>query len=96
MYSLFFSDDALLDMDESFIWYEQQKEGLGDEFLESIYKSTEKITSNPLVYQKQYKELRIKIVSRFPFRIFFIIDEYTVVIQAVLRMSRNLKNDINS
>lgn len=60
-------------MQECFIWYEEQKEGLGDEFLESIYKSTEKITSNPFVYQVQYKELRVKSKDSFsiPIQNFF-------------------------
>lgn len=89
MYQIFFSDDALLDMQESFIWYEDQKEGLGDEFLESVYRSTEKILKNPYLYQFRYKEIRIKIVTRFPYRIFFVIQERTIIIHAVLRMSRN-------
>jgi len=95
MYNVFFSDDALLDIQESFIWYEEQKKGLGDEFLDCIYKSTEKILNNPYLYQLQYRELRIKIVPRFPYRIFFMIQEHEIIIHAVLRMSRNtstLKN----
>ena len=90
MYTIFFSDDALLDMEESFIWYEGQKESLGDEFLECIYGSAEKILINPYLYQPQYKEIRIKIVPRFPYRIFFIIEERKIIIHAVLRMSRNI------
>jgi plasmid stabilization system protein ParE len=88
-YQLFFSEDALVDINESFLWYEQQREGLGEEFLESIDTSIDKIVNNPNLYQLQYKEQRAAILARFPYRIFYFTEENQIIIQGVFRMSRD-------
>jgi hypothetical protein len=43
IYTLFFSEDALGDIEESYKWYEEQKHGLGEDFLDSIYSGADKI-----------------------------------------------------
>jgi plasmid stabilization system protein ParE len=88
-HTLFFSDDARADINEIFKWYEQQRKGLGDEFLESINKSVIKVLENPYLYQLKYKEQRATILSRFPYRIFYFIEEKQIVIQGVYRMRRD-------
>jgi len=86
---LFFSEDALGDIEESYKWYEEQKHGLGEDFLESIYSGADKICANPDLYQFQYKEQRAAIVSGFPYRIFYFTEGNRVIIQGVLNMSRD-------
>jgi toxin ParE1/3/4 len=62
-YTLFFSEDALRDIEESYKWYEEQKHGLGEDFLDSIYSGADKIRTNPDLYQFQGKTLNDSVIK---------------------------------
>ena len=45
------SKEAEDDLFEAYVWYEQQKAGLGEEFLEILEKANQSIVQNPLAYR---------------------------------------------
>ncbi len=88
IYELFFTEDTLEDIKESYTWHEEQKEGLGEEFLLCMDKRIENIVSNPYLYQQIDKETRAVIIPRFPYRVLYFVVSKRIIIQGVLSMSR--------
>ena len=90
-YELTFRQEAEVDLETSAQWYEQQKEGLGFDFLDEVEKKCSVIKNTPLIFEEVHKELRRVIIDRFPFNIFYLIDGDTIIIVAVIHGSRHPK-----
>lgn len=82
---------AYADMRKGKKWYSDINEDLGIDFRESVNEEIDYIKDNPEHYQTRYKEFRLSKVTRFPYAIFYIIDESRklIVIVGVMHMSRN-------
>ncbi len=67
--------EANVELDEIFIWYEQQKVGLGLDFINEFEATINRITCNP--YYASYIELDARSASlkKFPYGIIYRIDE---------------------
>lgn len=72
-------------------WYFDKSEDLADEFKIEVDKEIDYIGEYPENYQRKYKELRQSLVTRFPYAIFYLVEEEKkqVVIFGVLHTSRN-------
>jgi plasmid stabilization system protein ParE len=72
-------------------WYNEQKEELGEEFKVEVNKEIDYIGENPEHYQRKYKELRQSLVTRFPYAIFYLVEEEQkrIIIFGVLHTRRN-------
>jgi hypothetical protein len=68
-YSLTIRKEAESDINIAFEYYENQRVGLGYDFLLCIEEALSKIERNPLHYKIIYKELRRIAVRRFPYRV---------------------------
>ena len=90
-FSLFYFDDAKLDVREAKNWYKKQKEGLEKRFADAIKEVLYTIQNNPFSYELRYKNIRIGYTKIFPFGIHFYINETKsqIVIIAVLHCKRN-------
>lgn len=83
------SSDALSDLNEGFLFYDQQLQGLGDYFSSSLRADIEelKITggSHRLVYYDFHRSL-----SRiFPYGIFYTVTDEWVIVYAVVDLRRD-------
>ena len=90
-YNLRISDDAELDLDNAFIWYEIQKNNLGIEFITTIDDSFQKIKNSPKQFPIIYKNIRRHLIKKFPYSIYFFINDASAEINiiAVFHNSRN-------
>ena len=88
-YYLKVEPDAENDATEAAIWYNEQKTGLGDEFLDAIEAGLEKIQGNPFFYAVKYKQTRVAYTKQFSFGIHFNIEKSRINILAILHTSRN-------
>lgn len=81
------------DLQKAKKWYNEQRENLGEEFKTEVNKEIDYISEYPKHYQLKYKELRQSLVTRFPYAIFYFIDEERtrIVIIGVLHTKRNPK-----
>tara|TARA_B110000090_G_scaffold208709_1_gene263152 strand:- start:1192 stop:1500 length:309 start_codon:yes stop_codon:yes gene_type:complete len=72
-------------------WYNKQREELGEEFKIEVNKEIDYIGENPEHYQRKYKELRQSLVTRFPYAIFYLVEEEQkrIIIFGVLHTRRN-------
>lgn len=72
-------------------WYDDKSEKLAREFKLEVDKEITYIGENPEHYQRKYKELRQSLVTRFPYAIFYLVEEKQkrIVIFGVLHTRRN-------
>lgn len=84
--------EAEEDIREGFYWYEECSKGLGSDFILSIDACLYSIKRFPEMYPKVYKNIRRTILKRFPFGIFYIIEEKRIAVIAVMHCSRHPKN----
>jgi toxin ParE1/3/4 len=74
---------------EAFHWYQEKLTGLGEDFLICLDACITSIIANPNLYQKKYLDIRMGIIEKFPYGIYYIIDDDTIVVLAILHFSRN-------
>ena len=72
-------------------WYDEQQDGLGFEFIAEIKKTIKRIEQNPLQFPKEKTYIHKALVDRFPYSIFFYINDITINIFAIFNHSRNPK-----
>ncbi|MGL1886342.1 MAG: hypothetical protein OCD76_07485 [Reichenbachiella sp.] len=55
-YNYQLSEEAELDIEESYVWYESQREGLGEGFFARLDQAKVAIINNPKTYKIRYKK----------------------------------------
>jgi plasmid stabilization system protein ParE len=90
-YKLFIFPQAEDDIEYAAFWYELHRNGLGSEFILTIDAELNSIKRTPAMYPKVYKDYRRAIINRFPYGIFYIINDDSINILAVIHLSRNPK-----
>jgi toxin ParE1/3/4 len=89
-YQVDFRTEALQDILEAIEWYEEKREGLGDELFIAIENEKHFIEQNPYHYEDKYKGIRKAITKRFPYILYYRIESETqVLVYAVLHMQRS-------
>jgi plasmid stabilization system protein ParE len=71
------------DLELAFVWYEKQRRGLGFEFLDCIEASIRSIIKNPKMGRIYYSCFRGCVVRRFPFSVFYTIEEKEIVVHSI-------------
>ena len=87
-YRLLIKPEAELDLEDTYNWYEKQNRGLGSEFIRVVDASLANIQRNPLAYPLIYKQVRRKLVRRFPYAIFYLVNQDAIAIIAVFHAQR--------
>lgn len=75
---------AEADMAAAASWYNGQNPGLGTEYLRSVDVCIASISRNPAMYATVYRTVKRALLRRFPYGIFYIITNETIVIIACL------------
>lgn len=81
--------EAEEDLADASAWYEEQRQGLGHEFLDEVLTMISSIAEAPLVYPDIYRNTRRAIINRFPFSVYFRVERATIVVVAIMHGSRN-------
>ena len=80
---------AKREMDESIAWYENQRAHLGLEFAIEVDKTLEHVALNPNQFPLIRGEIRRALLRRFPYGLYYLIEENRVVIVAVFHFKRD-------
>lgn len=88
-YRLLIRPEAEFDLAAAYRWYEDKDAGLGEEFLRTVEAALRGVQKNPQTHQKTYKEIRRALTKRFPYGIFYLIDNDTVSVLGVLHARRD-------
>ena len=84
--------EAEADIEEIAIWYEKQREGLGQEFLDEVLSLCERVSENPSMYPVVHRRTRRALIRRFPFGVYFRSEDEQVIVLAVIHGSRHPRN----
>lgn len=71
------------DLDIAMAWYERQRRGLGFEFLDCVEVAIKSIAQSPELYRKYYSQFRGCLVRRFPFIIFYTIEDDEIIVHSI-------------
>jgi len=77
------------DIQDAFEWYEDQREGLGVEFVGEMEAELESITENPEHHPVQENGSRRAVMKRFPYIIYYVFVAPFVRIIQVFHTSQN-------
>ncbi len=88
-YSLRFHPDIEDELLAIHSWYEGKSVGLGDEFLQIFYSSSESITTSPFRISKIYHEFRRYLLHKFPYALYYLIRNKQVLIIGLFHYARN-------
>ncbi|MSV35686.1 MAG: type II toxin-antitoxin system RelE/ParE family toxin [Bryobacterales bacterium] len=80
---------AQADIRSAFRWYEGQKIGLGREFLQEIRRMVQFIRSGPESYAVVHRNVRRANLRRFPYGLFFRLQDESVIVIACIHGHRN-------
>jgi plasmid stabilization system protein ParE len=77
------------DVEAAFDWYEGEESGLGFEFLDELRAAYHRILDHPFGHQDLRFGIRRILTHRFPYAVYFSVEEETIVIVAVLSTARD-------
>ena len=83
-----FHPDVVKEVKFSYNWYQNQAEGLGEDYLTELETSYQTIVELPNTWPKFEKGFRRFLLSKFPFSIIYRFNGNTVFVVAVMHNSR--------
>jgi plasmid stabilization system protein ParE len=81
--------DAEEDLATSRDWYEQQRPGLGDRFLDACETFISRIQAMPEIYAKAFKDVRRGKLRRFPYVVYYRILNDRIEVIGILHGGRD-------
>jgi len=86
---LVFHPDVHPEVEEAYRWYEEQRPGLGDDFLTAIEEVFERIGRTPEIHPTIYRDVRRSLPRRFPYGVFYRVRPDRVEVIAVYHSRRD-------
>ena len=88
-FSIELSDEAEVDFDKSYEFYNEDSSKVADTFFKRIDSELENIKQNPDSFPIAYKDVKKYVVKKFPFVIYYRIVETVIQVIAIFHTSRN-------
>jgi len=79
---------AVAEFCEARAWYDSRREGLGDEFVECVEAALASAERAPEQHQRVHGDIRRILVRRFPYGVFYVIENNTLVVLAIFHCAR--------
>ena len=90
-YTLKIDIEALTDIKEAYLWYEEQSKDLGKRYKSQVINQVNTLKKNPLLYSVRYNNVHCLKIKKFPFLVHFTVEENIVNVIAVIHTSLNPK-----
>lgn len=87
--TLIIRPEAERDLAEAHDWYESKVTGLGSDFLLRIEAALSSILRTPEIYPLVHKNVRRALIRRFPYGVFYLVEEAKIVVIAVMHARRD-------
>lgn len=88
-YNVIVRPEAEEDLKEAFSWYEDNRTGLGYDFLLQVDAGINFIRRNPDIHPVEYKGARKHLIKRFPYKIIYLIENEKIIVLAVIHGKRS-------
>ena len=82
---------AAADIEDTFLWYQNQRLGLGDDFREALRFALNQIAENPQHYPVIHRGTRRALLKRFPYGVFYREFPQAIIVVACMHGRRNPK-----
>jgi toxin ParE2 len=82
-------DLALLEIEDAILYYEDQLTSLGKEFYKEVFETFDVILCHPNAWKKIGKQTRKCLLKRFPYFVFYIVENNQITITAVGHQHRD-------
>lgn len=82
-------EEAEADLADAWSWYEQQREGLGSEFIQTVQEAFERIQRMPEAAPIVFGGVRRLALGRFPYGVFYATTSEHISVIAVYHASRD-------
>jgi plasmid stabilization system protein ParE len=89
MLPVILDEDALSEMDAAYVWYESEREGLGDEFAEAVWSTIDRVQERPRMHRRVYRDVRRATLMRFPYSVMYRVDPERIVVISVFHGRRD-------
>jgi toxin ParE1/3/4 len=90
-YCVIVSPEAENDLKEIFSWYEDNRIGLGYDFLLQVDAGINFVKRNPESHPIEYKGTRKHLIKRFPYKIIYMVKKEEIIVLAILHGKRSLE-----
>jgi plasmid stabilization system protein ParE len=87
-FSVVFRRIAKREFDDAISWYQNRREGLGREFSVAIEQQLGRIALSPNQFACVKGDVRRAVLQRFPYSIYFIVEEDRIVVLAIFHARR--------
>lgn len=89
MLSLAFSPSAIDDLRAARLWYEEHRPGLGMQFQSAVELVLDRASRSPLSFPTALQHFRRAAVRRFPYDIYYRIDEERLIVVLIIHTARH-------
>lgn len=86
--SVVFRRIAKREFDDAISWYQDRREGLGREFSVAVEQQLGRIAHSPSRFACVRGDVRRAVLQRFPYSIFFMVEEDRIVVLAIFHARR--------
>src|SRR5918996_6076960 len=87
-FSVVFRRIAKREFDDAISWYQDRREGLGREFSVAVEEQLGRIALSPNQFACVRGDVRRAVLQRFPYSIYFIVEDDRIVVLAVFHARR--------
>ena len=89
IYEIIIKEEAYLDLQKAYDYYEEQKSGLGERFLENVKQRISYLKKYPLHFNKVEKDFRQTLIDVFPYLIIYEISGQQIIVYAIFHGMQN-------
>ena len=87
--SIVFRRAAKVEFEKAAVWYDEQRPGLGEEFMVEIEQAIVNAAAGPRRYQLVFGDIRRAVARRFPYSVYFRVRSNQLVVLAVFHGRRD-------
>ena len=80
---------AEMDLADIAAWYDGERRGLGEQFVAAVHGMTSRVAENALQFPAVRGMVRRALLKRFPYAIFFVVDNGIAAVLAVAHLHRS-------
>ncbi len=80
---------AIQDLEDGFSFYEKQNQGLGSFFMDSLFSDIDSLLVYAGIHEVCFGGFYRMLSKRFPFAIYYLIEDAKIIVYAVLDCRRN-------
>ena len=80
---------AAADIEAAVVWYDAQRAGLGDEFVDAVRDALVSVSESPRLHGVIHRDVRRSKLRRFPYSLFYRILDNNIVVVGCFHASRS-------